>query len=60
MSTPKQALAVLGLFRVGIVGYVSAVQTGRKDIDNSSIEHTIYFKIYLRIAIDLLDLEVKP
>ena len=36
------------------------IPTWRKDIDNSSIEHTIYIQIDLRIPIDLLDLEVKP
>jgi len=36
------------------------ILTWRKEIDNNSIKHTIYVQIYLRIPIDLLDLEVKP
>jgi hypothetical protein len=60
MRTPKQAFAVSVLFRVWIVCYISVIPTWRKDIDNSSMEHTIYVQIYLQIPIDLLDQEVKP
>jgi hypothetical protein len=40
--------------------YISAIPTWRKDIENILSKHTIYFKSYLRIPIDLLELEVKP
>jgi hypothetical protein len=55
----KEALAVVGLLWVRIIWYISAIPTGRKDIDNS-IEHTIYIQINLWIPFNLLNLVDKP
>jgi len=45
MWTPKQALAVLGLLRVWIVWYISAIPTWRKNIDYllSIMQSTLWY-----------------
>jgi len=55
MWTPKQALAVLGLFGVWIVWYIIC----GTDMEEGYQYHIMYQEIYQQMPIDLLDLEVK-